>query len=101
MKTNSRRKYDSDFKRNAVKLCEDRNRTVPEVANNLGINSDLIYRWRKDLCEKGAIAFPGNGIPALTDEQKRIKELQKQLRNTEMERDILKKAVGIFSKGPK
>jgi transposase len=47
------------------------------------------------------VAFPGNGNEALTLEQKRIKELEKALRDTEMERDILKKAVGIFSRMPK
>jgi transposase-like protein len=42
MSVQNRRKYDSDFKRNAVLLSEEPGRTVPEVAENLGINSDLI-----------------------------------------------------------
>lgn len=45
----------------------------------------------------GTLAFPGHGIEALTPEQKRIKELEKQLRNAQVERDILKKAAAYFS----
>ncbi len=96
-----RRKYDSDFKRRAVDLSNDPSRKVTEVAASLGISAELLYRWRKEFAAMGAIAFPGNGIPALTDEQKRIKDLEKQLRDAEMERDILKKAVRIFSQETK
>jgi len=45
--------------------------------------------------------FPDNGIEALTPDQKRIRELEKKLRDTEMERDILKKAMAIFSRTSK
>jgi len=93
-----RRKYDSDFKKNAVLLANEQGRSVSEVAEKLGINADLIYQWRKSLKKKGILAFPGNGIEALTEEQKRIRELEKELKNTEMERDILKKAMAIFSR---
>ncbi len=97
-----RRKYDRDFKRNAVLLCAEPVRTVKEVAENLGIAKDLLYRWRREYhLSNGKPAFPGNGIEALTDEQKRIRELEKKLRETEMERDILKKAMTIFSRAPK
>jgi len=94
----NRRKYDSDFKRNAVQLANEPGRSVSEVAEKLGINSDLIYQWRKSLKKKGGLAFPGKGIAALTEEQKRIRELEKKLKDTEMERDILKKAMAIFSR---
>ena len=97
-----RRKYDRDFKRNAVLLCAEPGRSVTEVAENLGISKDLLYRWRREYhLSNGKLAFPGNGVEALTDEQKRIRELEKKLRETEMERDILKKAMGIFSRAPK
>ena len=99
---NKRRKYDRDFKRNAVLLCAEPGRTVTEVAENLGIAKDLLYRWRREYhLSVGKPAFPGNGVEALTDEQKRIRELEKKLRETEMERDILKKAMAIFSRAPK
>ena len=101
MSANQRRKYDPEFKRNAVLLAEEPGRCVKDVADSLGINSDLIYQWRKKLREQGDIAFPGHGNQALTQEQKRIKELEKRLKDAEMERDILKKAMAIFSRAPK
>ncbi len=101
-KMNKRRKYDRDFKRNAVLLCSEPGRTVTEVAENLGIAKDMLYRWRREYhLSNGKLAFPGHGIEALTEEQKRIRELEKKLRETEMERDILKKAMAIFSRAPK
>jgi len=101
MSVQNRRKYDTDFKRNAVLLSEEPGRTVPEVAENLGINKDLIYRWRRQMRENGELAFPGHGKMALTQDQKRVRELEKKLKDTEMERDILKKAMAIFSRAPK
>lgn len=101
MSVQNRRKYDSDFKRNAVLLSEDPGRTVPEVAENLGISSDLIYRWRRQMRKSGDVAFPGHGKISLTPEQRKIRELEKKLKDTEMERDILKKAMAIFSRASK
>jgi len=101
MSVQNKRKYDSDFKRNAVLLCEEPGRTVPEVAENLGISNDLIYRWRRQMRENGELAFPGHGKMSLTQDQKRVRELEKKLKETEMERDILKKAMAIFSRAPK
>ena len=101
MSVQSRRKYDTDFKRNAVLLSEEPGRTASEVAENLGVNKDLIYRWRRQMRENGELAFPGHGKMALTEDQKRIRELEKKLKDTEMERDILKKAMAIFSKASK
>jgi transposase len=96
-----RRKYDSDFKRNAVQLTEEPGRTVAEVAENLGIGKDLIYRWRREQRAHPELVFPGNGREALTIQQQKIRELEKKLKDTEMERDILKKAMAIFSRAPK
>ena len=94
----NRRKYDSGFKKNAVMLAQEPGRSVSEVARNLGISKDLIYQWRKAMERKGELAFPGKGIEALTEEQKQIRELEEKLKDTEMERDILKKAMAIFSR---
>lgn len=47
------------------------------------------------------MTFPGHGKQKLTPEQEEIQRLKKELRETQIERDILKKAVAIFSKGPK
>lgn len=96
-----RREYDSDFKRNAVRLTEDPGRTVVGVAENLGIAADLLYRWRREFRKKAGYAFTGHGREALTPQDQRIRELEKKLKDVEMERDILKKAMAIFSRAPK
>jgi len=101
MSVQNRRKFDSEFKRSAVRLSEEPGRTVPEVSEGLGIKSDLIYRWRRQEQKNGELAFPGHGKMALTQDQKRIRELEKKLKDTEMERDILKKAMAIFSRTSK
>jgi transposase-like protein len=82
-------------------LAEDPDRRVSDVAKSLGIRADLIYRWRKELQNQENLAFPGRGNQSFTEEQRKIKELEKKLIDAEMERDILKKALAIFSKAPK
>ncbi len=98
MSSQPRRKFDQDFKKNAVLLCAESGRSVVEVAKNLGIGKDLLYRWRREYHRaNGQYVFPGNGVEALNTDQKRIWELEKKLRDTEMERDILKKAMAILT----
>ena len=58
----------------------------------------LLYKWRKEYEEFGDGSFPGKGNLKLTPEQEKIHELEKKLKDAELERDILKKAIGIFSK---
>jgi len=101
MSVQQRRKYDPDFKRNAVQLSEEPGRTVSGVAENLSISKDLLYRWRRAQRVNKDLAFPGNGREALTSQQQKIRELEKRLKNAEMERDILKKAMAIFSRASK
>jgi transposase len=57
-----------------------------------------LYKWSKEFEEFGKISFPGKGNLKLTPEQEKIHELEKRLKDAELERDILKKAIGIFSK---
>jgi transposase len=89
----SRRKYDADFKKDVVKMIES-GRSVPEVAQSLGIGTNLIYYWTKQARKKG---LGMTKQPALVfDEEKAT--LQKRIKELEMERDVLKKALGIFSR---
>lgn len=69
-------------------------RSVPDVAASLGIGSNLIYQWIKRSKKKDAPAGDQAGV--VFDEDKAA--LQKRIRELEMERDILKKALGIFSR---
>lgn len=85
----SRRQYDSAFKQEAIRLS-DSGRSVREVAFGLGISEQLLHNWRSK--RKGQ----------LDDESRsqlhELELLRKQLRQTEMERDILKKALAYFSR---
>ena len=89
--------YEKAFKENAVKLSRDR-KNVSELAHELGIEPFLLYRWRKEFQENGESAFSGKGNAILSEERKKIIELEKSLREVEIERDILKKAMSIISK---
>ena len=91
-----RRKYDEEFKRSAVKLVEEEGRHIPEVAKNLGISQDLLYRWRREYIGDPKNAFLGQGHLKPLEEE--LRKTQKQLKDVTMERDILKKAIAIFSK---
>ncbi|HDJ33245.1 MAG TPA: transposase [Bacteroidetes bacterium] len=95
MKT--RRKYDQEFKKMAVELSRHRE-DICKLAEELDIKPDLLYRWRREAQQVRGGAFPGHGNPKQTEEQKEIAKLKKELRDTQMERDILKKAVSIFSR---
>lgn len=92
-----RKQYDASFKRKAVELSRVRG-NVKEVADELGVLPELLYRWRREQDTYQGNSFPGKGKPKLTDEQREIMELRKQLKDAQMERDILKKAVSIFSR---
>lgn len=87
------RKYDADFKKEVLKMIES-GRSVPDISQSLGIGSNLIYTWVKRSKASAADAKFTGSVLKLDEEKlsmhKRIKEL-------EMERDILKKALGIFS----
>lgn len=98
MSKKERRKYDLVFKTMAVELHKS-GKSSTTVGNELGIGPDLVRRWTREFQENGANSFPGNGKQNLSVEQKEIQDLRKALKEAEMERDILKKAVSIFSKG--
>lgn len=93
-----RRKYDRDFIVEAVKLVNEGG-SVAEVAQNLGITDNLLYAWKRKYEADPLNAFPGKGhMRPLEEENRRLK---RELERARRERDILKKAVGIFSKDPK
>jgi transposase len=92
-----RRKYDREFKQMVVELSNNRE-DLSVLASELDIRAELIYRWRREAATHQAASFPGQGNKTLTEEQREIARLKKELRDAQIERDILKKAVSIFSK---
>lgn len=71
---------------------------ISELARELGITAPQLYKWRKEVEEFGPGSFPSNDKLKQTPEQENIAELERKLRDAELERDILKKVIGIFSK---
>ena len=92
-----RKIYDRAFKEKAVELSYERD-NISELARELGVTAPQLYKWRKEYEEFGQGSFPGNGNLKQTPEQELISELERKLKDAELERDILKKAIGIFSK---
>lgn len=92
-----RRRFTREFKLNAVELSYSRTNVV-ELANELQIRPELLYRWRSEFGSYQGKSFPGNGKPKMTEQETEIAHLKKELKEMQMERDILKKAVSIFSK---
>jgi transposase len=89
------RKYDREFKINAVKLCLAGNQSFVKIAKNLGVPGATLHSWVKAHKKDGAEAFPGKGYLKPNDAE--FSQLRKELASVREERDILKKALGIFS----
>jgi transposase len=94
----TRRRYTKEFKLEAIELVKSRGDRLSEVANNLGIHPGLLHRWIREHEDGQDNAFPGNGnLKVLNKENYRLK---KELKDLQEERDILKKALAIFSQRP-
>lgn len=93
-----RRQFDKEFKQMAVNLCLT-GKSTKEVAEDLGVRSELVRRWKREYEQYKEGSFSGHGNANLTDAQKENIQLKKALREAQLERDILKKAISIFSKG--
>ncbi len=90
-----RRCYDRAFKVEAVRLVIEEKRQVTEVARQLGIHPNQIHKWKLKFAEEKEFAFPGKG--RLGPEQEELRRLRRENADLREERDILKKAMAIFS----
>ncbi len=99
MKGNPKKRYDGDFKREAVRIADAAEVTDRQVERDLGLYQGAIRTWRKELEADPEASFPGTGHQKPLEEENR--RLRRELEITREERDILKKAVAIFSKTPK
>ena len=92
-----RRRYDREFKLRVVQRSYEVS-SIKELGVELGIRPELIYRWRTELARKPEKGFPGKGNKELSAEEKENEQLRKELADVKMEHEILKKAIGIFSR---
>lgn len=90
------RKFDDSFKIMAVDLSVVKG-SVADVAKELEIDPSLLSKWRRNPRYNGNKVLPDN--PKISPDEQELRILRKKLRETELERDILKKAIAIFSRG--
>ena len=97
----SRRKYVDQFKSDAVNLAMSSEKSMSEVARELGVPGGCLGRWKRDYLntldgdasEVGAKRLP-------SDLEKELRQTRKELAEVTLQREILKKAIGIFSQKP-
>ena len=100
-KGQTKKVYSEEFKEGAIKLVLEEGYRINTAANNLGINPSLLSKWiSRYKKNEGDLksAFPTTGHLSPSDQK--IKDLEKELRNVRMERDILKKAMVYFVDRP-
>ena len=96
MTENSRRHFDREFKHNALRMILDEGVPLEEVSRKLDIHRNVLHRWKEAYMASPADAFPGSGNHSRSLEEEN-RQLKKTLRDVEEERDVLKKALAIFS----
>ena len=93
MKTN--RTYTREFKLEAVELLRTSGKSAAQIERELGVGGGGLSGWKRQFEEEGEDAFPGHG--RLAPDKERIRQLERENEVLRQERDILKKAVAIFS----
>lgn len=91
--TRPRRRYDDQFKEEAVRLLE-LGKSGTQVAESLGVSVQMLYNWRTKKRQKEELLSAETGVNYYAE----LEAVRKKLRDVEMERDILKKALNIFSR---
>ena len=93
-----RRAFTDEFKREAVRLSQERG-NVAQTARDLGLHSSLLQKWRKRLTTAASqeVVFPGHGNPKAPE----LARLERENARLKEENEILKKAVGIFTSRPR
>lgn len=97
MSKKERRTFTKEFKLDVIQQSYLRD-NIRELANELGLRVELIYRWRSEYKSAPMESFPGKGVEALDPHERQLRALQTENAELRTERDILKKAIGIFGK---
>jgi transposase len=90
------RTFTREFKQEAVQLVRSSNKSQAQIARDLGIADSTLHHWCKQFAEHGEQAFPGSGHQ--TPQEEEMRHLRRENEVLRQERDILKKAIGIFSR---
>ena len=95
---NTRRKFGTEFKREAVRQALQPGNAVPTVVQDLGVHESVLRRWLKEYCS--GPADKATERPLKNAPSQEIERLKRELARVKMERDIIKKALGYFAKDP-
>src|SRR5438876_5491853 len=93
----NQRTFTKEFKLEAVQLVQTSKKPLAQIARDLGIADSTLHHWRKLFSEQGEQAFPGSGHQ--TPQEEEMRHLKRENELLRQERDVLKKAIGIFSRG--
>ncbi|GAA5441837.1 hypothetical protein CBQ26_16695 [Deinococcus indicus] len=94
-----KQKFTAEFKQEAVRLVRTTGKSCAQIARDLGVPPHYVVRWKQQQDTQtaaGRPAFTGRGIPALSPQEARLKELERELEIARQERDILKKALACL-----
>ena len=93
-----KRTYTRAFKLQALELANSGQKSINEIERDLGITPGLLHKWKARMKVDGAQAFPGKG--RLKEDEELIRRLKREKELLRQEREILKKALAIFSVSP-
>jgi transposase len=91
-----RKGFTAEFKREAVRLLETSQKQPSDLARELGVRRNQLYKWKDQLSRRGEQAFPGHGRRKASSDE--VTRLRQELEQVKQERDILKKAAAYFAK---
>ncbi|HEU0049844.1 MAG TPA: transposase [Nitrososphaera sp.] len=91
-----RKNFTAEFKREAVRLLESSKKQPSDLARELGVRRNQLYKWKEQLSRRGEQAFPGHGRTIASHDE--VSRLSQELERVKEERDILKKAAAYFAK---
>lgn len=92
-----RKSFSREFKVEAVRLLQRGEKPATDIARELGVRRNQLYRWQEEVTLRGELAFPGQGRP-INDKDAEINRLKQELERVKEERDILKKAARYFAR---
>ncbi len=95
MSKGKKKNYDKEFKFNTVKLYLEGERSIAQLSQELGVPITTLGGWVSTYKQEGVESFPGKGYAKPGDEE--VRRLRKEVESLRRQRDILKKALTIFS----
>lgn len=92
-----RRNFSKEMKLEIVNQTMEPGCDLEAIADSYKVHVNTLYKWRREYLRYEGASFPGHGNKVMSAEEQEIARLKKQLKEAELEKEILKKALGIFS----